>query len=204
MDSSKSQFSSPFRPHSVDERGALAYQVVDDRGALVVSCGLFAHGKEVADLIANALNGATISPLMMRAILYELTTSIERYQKEGDAGAAGLDRALRAANQYLRGPTPRHLALQIPDEAWEESGPKEEDDPEGSDPSLRLLAQATINGTPCHVEAYRVAKDDIQRVDGAYFEQEWNGLCALQDYGAYQTTTIRGREYVLVITPHCD
>lgn len=90
--------------------------------------------------------------------------------------------------------------VRVPEHLWRNTGPED-------DPSLRLLATCIVNGIAFHMEAYRVAKQGTQDLDNnttGFFDTEWNSLCGLQDYGAYQTLEIRGKPYVLVITPHCD
>ena len=88
--------------------------------------------------------------------------------------------------------------LVIDDDEWE---------PTGSDDDLdsRLLLTVCVNGVNHHLEAYAVeVKEDIQVVRDSLFESNYEGMCmASEPDGRYQTTTIKGREYVLLMTPHC-
>jgi len=88
--------------------------------------------------------------------------------------------------------------IDVPEEAWEESGPED-------DPRARLLAGLVINGCSIHLEAYAVDydKDGAQRfVDSTYFESEQHAVLDVFVDGAATTAEIRGREYVLVATPY--
>jgi hypothetical protein len=80
----------------------------------------------------------------------------------------------------------------IPDEAWQ--------DAEGD--GSRLLAILTINGTFHHLEAIRVIEQDgEQRAWNEEFEEALTALDAFGGDGAFETTTIRDIEYVIVVTP---
>lgn len=142
----------------------------------------------------------------LRAALYDLVVRIERAAEKAPAALA-LGVALDHANTLLRGEPLKAehklggiynpFRIEIPPEAWEPTGPD-------GDERLRLLTQISINGHAFHAEAYRVTDSREQDVDGDYFEQEWRGICMLQDVAPYQTMTIGGAEYVVVISPHSD
>ena len=90
--------------------------------------------------------------------------------------------------------------VHIPDDAWEATGSSEDD------LETRLLAVLCINGTHHHLEAHevKISEDDIQEVKDSTFESNYEGMCmASEPDGRYQTTEIRGKEYVLVATPYC-
>lgn len=59
MDFTKLDFHPPFKAHSSDDRGALAWTVQDDAGKMLVSCGLYTFGRTIAEAIATAMNSAT-------------------------------------------------------------------------------------------------------------------------------------------------
>lgn len=88
--------------------------------------------------------------------------------------------------------------IDILDSYWEPTGPEE-------DLTARLLTTVCVNGIHHHLEAYAVVvKDDIQVVANSLFESNYEGLCQTSEPdGRYQVTEILGREYVLVMTPHC-
>lgn len=99
------------------------------------------------------------------------------------------------------------MELTIPDSEWEEAG---EGGDNGDDPTTRLTLPGGlyINGTPHHVEAWAVSYED-----GDYGKRQ---VCDFSDesyehvfYGVggddeWMTTTINGREYVIIITPFCQ
>lgn len=84
----------------------------------------------------------------------------------------------------------------IPDDAW-----KDED---GN--GHRLLAQIRVNGIGFHVTAIAVCEGDDGVQHACDADEEWE-LDAIADIGraggAWQTLTIKGREYVVFATPHC-
>jgi hypothetical protein len=94
---------------------------------------------------------------------------------------------------------PRHtsspLRFAIPDDAW--SGAP--GDPEDG----RLLCTAHINGTAFHAEAVPVedAADGVQRGVDPISESRLSGLAAELDAPGFKTTPIRGRDYVVFLTP---
>lgn len=118
MDSSKPDFSPPFAVASTPAPGTIYHSVIDAMGRLVVHAGPGVYSAHIAQMVADALNGATASPLVLRGALYDLATAIEANMKGGGyigAGARGdhidqLGRALAAANTYLRGPAPTNTA----------------------------------------------------------------------------------------------
>jgi hypothetical protein len=84
------------------------------------------------------------------------------------------------------------LALSIPDDAWMED--------RGGD---RLLAILVLNGTFHHLEAIRVVEDDdgIQQVASEDLAETFEAMYTIGGEGPFDTTTVRGAEYVLVVTP---
>jgi hypothetical protein len=84
------------------------------------------------------------------------------------------------------------LALSIPDDAWME-------DRKGD----RLLAILVLNGTFHHLEAIRVIDDDdgIQQAASEDLAATLNAMYAIGGEGPFDTVTMRGSEYVLVVTP---
>lgn len=79
---------------------------------------------------------------------------------------------------------------------WDDSGPDD-------DPGARLHLSGGIHvlGTLMHLEAYAIDPDKAEQsfAEPQYFEAEEAGFYALTGAAA-QTTTINGREYVLVAT----
>lgn len=100
----------------------------------------------------------------------------------------------------------QELKITVPDDAWEPSGPElDAEYPAGGYPESRLLASVVINGTPMRLEAYEVTRDeDGQRAADITFADDVEHLQAMQDVARFQTTTINGREYILVATLHED
>jgi hypothetical protein len=90
------------------------------------------------------------------------------------------------------------INMTIPDSAWEaigwDNGPAED----------RLLAQVVINGTHHHLDAYRAKVLPDGCVVLANEEMEDEQMPRLQSLyeGGYDLTTIRGRQYVVVMYPH--
>jgi hypothetical protein len=91
--------------------------------------------------------------------------------------------------------------LNIPDDAWEETGV----DP--GDMEARLSTEVRVNGVGHHLEAFQVKvneKTDIQEAADIVFESNIGGICDVAEPdGHWQTVTIRGKEYVLAMTPFC-
>lgn len=90
--------------------------------------------------------------------------------------------------------------VNVPVEDWEPCGAEDEA------PFTRLLAHVRVCGLDCHLEAYQVFMDSdgVQRAVDENFTDAVDefGVAASAD-GPWQTTTIMGRTYVLVMTPHC-
>lgn len=89
--------------------------------------------------------------------------------------------------------------IEIPDEAWQEAGGDEH-------PWARLYTNMSINGRHFHVEAIAVkytGPGEYMEAAVPDFDNEFDGICAIGggDYcpGADE---IRGRPYVIVVTPH--
>ena len=84
------------------------------------------------------------------------------------------------------------LALSVPDDAWVE-------DRDGD----RLLAILVLNGTFHHLEAIRVIDDDdgIQQAASEDLATTFEAMYAIGGEGPFDTVTMRGGEYVLVVTP---
>lgn len=110
------------------------------------------------------------------------------------------------AQQLLDGqPAPQSEPLRlvvVPEDAWEDSGDAE-------DPNARLCAQIQINGCPMHLEAYAVEYGE--KTETTYGEQHFADGCTFEDCehgfysfveGAARSIKIKGREYVLIATPH--
>jgi hypothetical protein len=93
---------------------------------------------------------------------------------------------------------PGTIAIEIRPQHWEPSG-------DYGNPRGRLLATMKINGQSFHVEAYHVRKnrDGEQCIADPHFQEEWNGMGALQNHdgGPFTTQRIGRREYVIVISP---
>lgn len=102
-------------------------------------------------------------------------------------------------------------ALTIPESAWREHG----DWPDPGDPTTahfqpsdRLSTMVTINGTAFFAEAYALIHDEQQaamRQQAAVQDDDDLDLHhqAAHGDGPFQHMTIRGREYVVVLTPSC-
>jgi hypothetical protein len=86
----------------------------------------------------------------------------------------------------------RVVVLTIPEDAWME-------DRNGD----RLLAILVINGTFYHLEAIRVVDDDdgIQKAASEDLAETFEAMFQIGGEGAFDTVTIRGVEYVLIVTP---
>ena len=84
------------------------------------------------------------------------------------------------------------LSLSIPDDAWME-------DRKGD----RLLAILVVNGTFHHLEAIRVIENDdgIQQAASEDLSETFEAIYAIGGEGPFDTVTMRGSEYVLVVTP---
>lgn len=87
------------------------------------------------------------------------------------------------------------LSLKIRDEEWQKI--------DGDD--LLLGPVLSINGTPMHLEAWAVCMvDGVQTTVSERRDEDFGHIhYAVAGDGPFETTTIRGREYVLIATPHC-
>jgi hypothetical protein len=90
------------------------------------------------------------------------------------------------------------VRVHVPDAAWED-GDYDDDAPAGH----RLYATLVVNGTSMYLEAHLlVPGSDPQRV---YADDE--AVCLVRAGvhadAHWETTTIRGRKYVLISTPFC-
>ena len=97
------------------------------------------------------------------------------------------------------------LTLDIPDSAWTTTGDYLDD------PRRRLIAHIVIAGTNMHLEAYEAHPRNDQDIDDQdiddhlhlYDDDADTALSLFVGEGGFpkSTTTIGGREYVLVATP---
>lgn len=133
----------------------------------------------------------------------------------GDTAREGL--ALVEEGQRASGPSVMpEIVCNIPDTAWQPIG-----DPD--DPASRLLATIVIGNARMHAEAYAATTRDhpspdeisepIDSLRVPWQEQVFTGAChevpeevaaAVGVDGPWQTTTINGKEYVVIITPFCN
>lgn len=96
---------------------------------------------------------------------------------------------------------PVALRLDVADDAWEPSG-------EDHDPTARLNASLVINGVQhMHLEAHAIRWEGDpsaeQMVSDTPWPEDLDHLYAFVNPGTpFTTTTINGREYVLVAFPH--
>lgn len=99
------------------------------------------------------------------------------------------------------------IHLHIPDHMWEAIGYNE-----GSRSDVRLLLKGSlwINGTGHHLEAALVKTDEdgniedlVEMADPAMEAEVMPGLQQVYE-GAYSTTQIHGKPYVLYMTPYAD
>jgi hypothetical protein len=94
-------------------------------------------------------------------------------------------------------------ALIVSESVWEQTG-SESDVPEFHMPWSRLLTTVVIAGTTMHLEAFAVVDDadaGLVAVDGD-FGGELEAIFTLLGDSRPGTTTILGREYVLVAYPY--
>jgi hypothetical protein len=87
----------------------------------------------------------------------------------------------------------RVRALTIPDDDWMNGG----------DDNHHLTTIVVINGTFHHLEAIRVIEDDGGRQHAASpdFDDIVDGVFMIGGDGPFDTVTIRGEPYVLVVIP---
>jgi hypothetical protein len=148
--------------------------------------------------------------LQWQARLTRLTADAE--QPFGFRAEWGLAHAILTPEQALaRLCGQQEHALTIPESAWREHG----DWPDPGDPATahfqpsdRLSAMVTINGTTFLAEAYALVHDEQQaagRQQAAVQNDDDLELHhqAAHGDGPFQHMTIRGREYVVVLTPSC-
>lgn len=94
--------------------------------------------------------------------------------------------------------TPR---LTIQPHEWEENGPK-------GDPTARLRVTVDINGVPHHCEAYAVEMRGTVQEQVASLDVWGDTIGAVYGAvggdGAWASQDIKGRQYVLIVTPHCN
>jgi hypothetical protein len=86
----------------------------------------------------------------------------------------------------------RVVVLTVPEDVWMDDGNGD-----------RLLAILVINGTFHHLEAIRVIEDDdgVQKAASEDLAETFDAMFQIGGEGAFDTVTIRGTEYVLVVTP---
>ena len=102
------------------------------------------------------------------------------------------------------------LALTVADEDWEPIGPDDEDELMPAERAdferwSRIMYEpgVTINGVGFHLEGWAVTNvADHQLAD---YDDDGLGLLhtAVGADGSFETVEIRGREYVLVMSPYC-
>lgn len=84
----------------------------------------------------------------------------------------------------------------IPDEMWEETGE--------ATPWSRLTGpQLVFMGLPLHLEARAVELDDDGIQQAVEWPEDLDALCTIYPPdGPFMTTTLRGREYIIIAFPH--
>lgn len=116
----------------------------------------------------------------------------ERFERYAAALVALVSDRTPETQPATRESTPK---IEIPDSLWLETGPDE-------DPRARLLSRVEILGTFMHLEAIavRTDPDHIQRAD--HSDESFANLAIYAEPdGPFDTTAIRGRDYVLVAYP---
>ncbi len=150
--------------------------------------------------------------LQWQARLDRLTADAE--QPFGFRGEWGLAHAILTPEQALAllcGQ--QETTLTIPESAWREHGDWPDPGQPATahfQPSDRLSAMVTINGTAFFAEAYALVHDEqhaamLQQAavqDDDDLDLHLHHQAAHGD-GPFQHITIRGREYVVVLTPSC-
>src|SRR6266540_4624581 len=148
--------------------------------------------------------------LQWQARLNRLTADAE--EPFGFRGEWGLTHAILTPEQVLAlVPGQQGGTLTIPEGAWREHGERPDPgDPTTAhfQPSDRLSAMVTINGTAFVAEAYALVQDEQQAAmqpQTAVQDDDALGLHhqATHGDGPFRSTTIGGREYVVVLTPSC-
>jgi hypothetical protein len=91
------------------------------------------------------------------------------------------------------------LHLSIPESEWQPN-------PGFEDPLVGLTGPTlVINGLSMHVEAWQVTDTGIDQDPAATWSEEYNLLhAAVHADGSFQTLRLHGRDYIIVISPHCD
>jgi hypothetical protein len=93
------------------------------------------------------------------------------------------------------------LHFTVPEGMWEEASGDDED------PRGRLLCMVWVNSVPCHLEAWAVHYDEtpmeVQQADIRPDDLD-DLFRAVGGDGPFQTLQIQGRDYILVMTPHCS
>lgn len=86
----------------------------------------------------------------------------------------------------------RVVVLTVPEDAWIEGRNRD-----------HLVAILVINGTFHHLEAVRVVENDdgIQKPASEDLTDTFDAMYQIGAEGPFDTVTIRGAEYVLVVTP---
>ena len=94
------------------------------------------------------------------------------------------------------------LSITIPADAWEACALDDGDNPSTD----KLHVSIEINGTSMHLEAWAATDEHPlgfgQGVADGCSQEDHDTLCGMMDVSGFQTTTINGREYILVATPH--
>ncbi len=88
--------------------------------------------------------------------------------------------------------------VKIPDELWEEIGLE-------TRPDARLLSDLSVNGTSLHLEAFLVPDPDAELQE---VHEDWQEVFELLAQattpdGHFETTRIRGLDYVIFASPYC-
>lgn len=130
----------------------------------------------------------------------EIRRLARRYHEDGIGGLVMRDTVPAMCDEIDR--LRSGMQLTVPDEAWTNTNAPDE--------APRLLTTVVINGTLMHLEAIAVhmhatppETTPIQEAVNSD-EDEDLGLIfnAVAADGPWDTTTIDGREYVLIATPH--
>lgn len=89
--------------------------------------------------------------------------------------------------------------ITIPDDAWEPNNALD-------DPLAALLTTVFVNGLPLHLEAWEVFTDTdgVQHAKTPYDEDFGAIHNAVHGDGPFMTTSINGRNYVIIATPYCE
>jgi hypothetical protein len=94
---------------------------------------------------------------------------------------------------------PNILNLSIPDTEWKPL--------DGLDDPLSGLTGPTlvINGLSMHMEAWQVFEEAEGQVPADEWQEEYVDLhAAVHAEGSFSTVKIGDRNYIVVISPHCD